>query len=118
MAFTERQLEEVKFEKPGTIVEGRLLRAQMVKFDDGNAIKYILRSRAGKLVTFMGTTKINLCLHTDDIGKIIQVEYIGQDATRELRPGMSAAKLFRIAVDDASGKSADPATITDDDIPF
>jgi hypothetical protein len=118
----ERQLEEVTWDKPGTSVHGTLLRVQKVKYSDGVGTKYLLKNTDGKLVSFKGATKLDLFLHYGDVGKLIEVVYVGQDATRETKPGMSPAKIFRVAVDEESGPGTPPTDdsplITDDDIPF
>lgn len=122
MAFIQRQLFEVIWDKPGTVIEGRLLRAQLVKYADGNGMKYLLRDGHGKLFTFKGSAKLDVLLQTSDIGKLIQVKFVGIDSTREPKPGFSPAKVFEVAVDDESaeaGHTDDGAPcITDDDIPF
>jgi hypothetical protein len=115
MALKERVLTEIKWDKPGTVVLGRLLRVNKVKYDDGPGLKYLVRDSNGKLVTFAGTTQINMLLTSDDLGKLLEVCFVGADSTREPRPGYSAAKVFRVSVDE---ESKDPATITDEDIPF
>jgi len=110
----ERELEEVKWDSKGDVVLGRLLRAVKVQYDDGPGMKYLVRKPDGRLVTFPGTTRINMLLTGDDLGKLIEVAYIGED-TREPRPGFNRAKVFRVSVDE---ESKDPAVITDEDIPF
>ena len=117
----ERELTEISWEKPGTKVTGHLLRIQKVRYSDNVGIKYLVRSDAGKLITFKGAAKLDVFLTTADIGRLIEVTFIGNDVSREPKPGMSPAKLFRVAVDEESEKIAadfDEATITDADIPF
>jgi hypothetical protein len=114
MALRERQLHEVKWNEKGTTVLGRLLRAQKVAYNDGPGMKYLVREPNGRLVSFPGTTRINMLLTGDDLGKLIEVAYVGDDSA-DPRPGMSRAKIFRVSVDE---ESKDPAVITDEDIPF
>lgn len=123
MALTERKLEIVAWDKPGTIIEGRLVLAQKVKYDDGVGVKYVVRARNGVIVAFRGSTRIDMCLHPGDVGKMISVEYRGIDTTATVKQGFSQPKLFIVCVDDDSVQRAAPgddgaAAITDDDIPF
>lgn len=122
MAFKQRQLIELLWEKPGTVVEGRLLRAQTVKYSDGIGMKYLVRDGNGKLVSFKGSARLDTLLQTSDVGKLIRVKFVGLDSTREPKPGYSAPKVFDVEVDDESQEALPLAdgspAITDDDIPF
>ena len=110
----ERLLHEVKWEKPGDVVLGRLLRVAKVQYSDGPGMKYLVREGNGRLISFPGTTRINMLLTSDDLGKLIEVRFDGTDS-REPKPGFSPTKIFRVSVDE---ESKDPAVITDEDIPF
>ena len=118
--LTERKLEVIAWDTPGTIVEGRLLKMDKVKYDDGVGVKYVVRARDGKIHAFRGATQLDMCLHVGDVGKIIEITYQGTDATKEVRPGFNAPKLFIVRVDDSSLPPAAGGDqgITDDDIPF
>jgi hypothetical protein len=122
MALVERQLEEIVWEKPGTKILGHLIRAQKVKYSDGSGIVYLMRkAKSGVVFQFKGTTKLNNLIHSGDMGKLMEITFVGTDG-RETRAGMSPAKMFRVAVDDedkiaVTDQFAD-AGITDDDIPF
>ena len=117
----ERQVVEISWEKAGTVVTGHLLRIQKVRYADNVGIKYLVKSPEGKLVTFKGASKLDVFLTKADLGKDIEVTFLGNDA-KEPKPGMSPAKLFRVAVDEESKPVAaddpDDTGITDDDIPF
>jgi hypothetical protein len=117
MAMTERKLKEIDW-APGLIVEGRLIRAAKVKYSDGVGMRYLLKGRDGALLSFKGSTRLDMLLGVEDVGKMVEITYVGLDATRELKAGMSAPKVFRVAVDETSALPVSAGTITDDDIPF
>jgi hypothetical protein len=122
MALKERQLEEVTFDRPGTTVTGQLLRVQKIAYrDGGTGLKYLVKAPDGVLKTFYGSARLDARLHSSDMGKLIEVTFVGLDDTKEAQPGFNQPKIFRVAVDEESKTVAtdlDPATITDDDIPF
>lgn len=121
MALVERRLNEVEWNKPGTKVQGHLIAIRRRKFKDGTGITYLVKGRDNVVALCKGATKLNNLLHASDMGKEVEIVYEGEDATRDVRPGMNAAKLFRVSVDEDSKLSKDELGelgITDEDIPF
>jgi len=121
MAYTERKLTTVVWDKPGNKAVGRLVRVTKVKFADGGVnFRYLVKNALGNITEFNGTTSLNNKLHADDLGCNISVEYTGEDENREVVANKNRPKVFKVLVD-AESKSEVPAsafTATDEDIPF
>jgi hypothetical protein len=118
MGFIERVVVDVEFtsDTKGITVMGRLLNIEVVKYKDGPGLVYTMMGpHLGEVLRFKGATRLNQKLHRTDVGKLVSVRYEGEDQSKPLGLGMSYPKKFVVAVDD---ESIDPATITDDDIPF
>jgi hypothetical protein len=125
MALKKRSIELVEWSEKGKCVGGFLISIERRKFKDGSSgLTYIVRREDGSIAVFKGATQLNYALHLGDVGKFIQVQYIGEDERREVREGMNRPKLFDVAVDEErttrlvpSSDPNDPG-ITDEDIPF
>lgn len=118
MAFTERVVVEIEWNKENEKKEvmGRLVAVEVVQYKDGPGIVYtVMGNRAGEVIRFKGATRLNQKLHRSDVGKVIAVRYNGEDKSKEVKIGMNFPKDFTVGVDE---ESADPAVITDYDIPF
>jgi hypothetical protein len=119
MAFIERKVIDIEWNKDNEGVEfvGRLVAVEVVQYKDGPGLVFTLidEKTPGQIIRFRGATRLNARLHKSDVGKVIRVRYNGEDKTKELSPGMNYPKDFTVAVDE---DSANPATITDLDVPF
>jgi hypothetical protein len=119
MAFTERKVIEIEWnnDNKGTEIVGRLLDVEVVQYKDGPGLVFTLNSEKarGEIIRFRGATRLNTKLHKSDVGKVISVRYNGEDKSKGVSPGMNYPKDFTVAVDE---DSANPATITDLDVPF
>ena len=117
MAFIERKVFEIEWnaESKGREIMGRLLSIEKVQYQDGPGLVYTVKGqKPGEVLRFRGATRLNQRLDPSDIGKVINVRYNGEDKTKDMKPGMNPPKDFIVLVDEAS---ADPAVITDDDLP-
>lgn len=117
----ERVVKEEKFEVKGTVISGRLLSANRVKYQDGGSnIEYLIRSAANGHPTIVrGTSDINRKLFRGDVGCLIEITYVGTDESTAV-DGRNAKKIFRVSVDEETKpvRTGDGTEITDDDIPF
>ena len=118
MALIERRIEVIEWTKTGTKAAGFLLSISKEKYRDGVGISYLLRNEHGVHLVFKGATRLNLLLSPADKGRFIEVIYMGEDATKEVREGMNRPKVFRVSVDDERTLKPNELGITDDDIPF
>lgn len=124
MALVERKLELLEWKQPNTNVGGFLTRADVVTFKDGGkAMRYMIEREGGSLVAFRGATQLDMLITPRDLGKFIQLTYLGEDETREMTQGRSRPKLFKLSVDNErkidvqKHLDGDPG-ISDADIPF
>jgi hypothetical protein len=118
MAMIERNVIEIEWnaEQKGKELKGRLVNVEVVKYKDGNGLVFtMMGSKPGEVLRFKGATRLNQRLNAGDVGKVVIVRYNGEDETKTVSVGMSYPKDFSVAVDE---ESTNPATITDDDIPF
>ena len=119
MAFTERKVIEIEWNDDNKGIEfvGRLVAVEVVQYKDGPGLVFTVNSlkTPGEVFRFRGATRLNTKLHKGDVGKVISVRYKGEDKSKEVSPGMNYPKDFTVAVDE---NSANPATITDLDVPF
>lgn len=125
MALVKRKLEVIDWSQPKKTVCGYLLRTELVRFNDGGTgMKYLVRTKLGAFVSFKGATQLDMMLQRNDIGKFIEVIYIGEDQSRQMSEGRNRPKLFEVAVDedDTINTGAPPhdgaPAISDEDIPF
>ena len=81
----------VKFDKPGFLIAGRLLRVDQIAVDEGKsrACRYTVEEGVvrgggfvpgGSTVAFLGVYAIDSALRTTDIGHFIAIRYEGEDA--------------------------------------
>lgn len=122
----ERVIKIMEWNKPGTTVGGYLLSVTRNKFKDGGVgLTYAVKATDESRLVFKGATRLDMALSLSDVGKYIQVEYVGEDATKEAKEGMNRPKVFRVSVDDErtltpTHQLADPSDpgISDADIGF
>lgn len=80
----------VKFDKPGLLIAGRLLRIDPITVDEGRsrASRYTVEEGVvrgggfvpgGSTVAFLGVYAIDSALRTNDIGHFIAIRYEGED---------------------------------------
>lgn len=94
--------EKINFEKVGDEVVGILLSAEEAG-GDLDTKSYVVKREDGKLVSFLGTVKMNQCL-PEQIGKLIKVTFTGELKTSSKR----TMKNFDIAVwEDEEDESKD-----------
>ena len=120
MAFTERKVVEIEWNNDNKGIEfmGRLVAVEEVRYKDGPGLSFYDQRREDarvKSFRFRGATRLNAKLHKSDVGKLVSVRYNGEDKSKEVSPGMNYPKDFTVSVDE---DSANPATITDLDVPF
>lgn len=128
MAMKERKLEIVEWKEKGKAVGGFLVSAERVKFDDGGTgMRYLVKREDGSIVAFRGAAQLDMRLNRSDLGAFIQIQYKGEDESREMSNGRNRPKLFMVGVDeerriDVGARNPTPAAaaagITDEDIPF
>ena len=81
----------IKFDKPGFLVAGRLLRVDSIAVDEGRsrASRYTVEEGVvrggdfvpgGSTVAFLGVYAIDSALRTSDIGHFIAIKYEGEDS--------------------------------------
>lgn len=119
MALKERKIEMIEWTTVGKNVGGYLLDVVRQKFKDGIGLTYVIRRTDGSVAVFKGSTQLNFALSPSDKGKFIQVGYLGEDTTKELKSGYNRPKMFKVEVDEERTLApVGELGITDDDIPF
>lgn len=123
MALKQRKLVEIEFKTRGETVEGYLVGAEKVTFQDGGAnVVYLVKRSDGSVASFNGTTVLNKLLHRSDVGCFVAVKFDGTDGSTPVKEGYSPKKLWTVGVDEerrigASVHATDKAAISDDDLP-
>jgi hypothetical protein len=123
MAWTElKEPTMLKFERVGQEVLGYLVNVSKTTVKGKPANEYLVRDDKEGMVTFLGTYALDkrLMPHWPKIkGCRLWVKYKGEDST--IGTAENKMKNFMVNVDyemrDAHIASAEPLTITDDDIP-
>ena len=101
MALKERKIEIVEWVEKGKCVGGYLLGVTRQKVKDGSVgLTYQVRRTDDSIAIFKGATRLNFALSPSDVNKFIQVEYLGEDESKEAKDGMNRPKLFRVGVDE------------------
>jgi hypothetical protein len=118
MAMVQREVIEIEWNEAqkGKEILGRLVSVEVVQYKDGPGLVYTMKGKnLGEVLRFKGATRLNQRLHKSDVGKVVIVRYNGADESKQMGVGMSFPKDFTVGVDE---DSANPATITDEDVPF
>lgn len=125
--LTERKTPDlVQFDSRGVAATGYLVKMSAVDIQqkDGKGgttgktsrtIAYILRDDTGVSVKVHGTYDINQKLSQSDLGKWVEIVYLGENQQAG-RQG-NAMKEFKVSVDESS-KNSHGVIVTDEDIPF
>ncbi len=120
-AFSMKERKEPTFVQfaDGEMLAGVLVRIDRTQVSNGNGAKapanrYTVRDlESGEMYSFLGTYQIDTKLNVADIGHVIEVRNEGTNPNVQ-RNG-NAMKVFAVRV---SEQPFNPATITDNDIPF
>jgi hypothetical protein len=84
-----------KFDSPGRVLRGRLISIEHTHINDKPAVRYTLHDEEeGKYYTFLGTVELITKIRQSDVGRVIQVQYEGQDS--EGQNGKNPMKRFRV----------------------
>ena len=87
-----------RFESSGDCLRGQLLNIETADISGKPTLKYIVRDETdeGKLFSFLGTVDLNLKIRSSDVGKVLEVQYVGKDAETEV--GKNPIKRFKVFV--------------------
>jgi hypothetical protein len=87
-----------RFESSGDCLRGHLLNVETAEIGGKPTLKYIVRDEKDerKLFSFLGTVDLNQKIRSSDVGKILEVQYVGRDA--ETEDGKNAIKRFKVFV--------------------
>lgn len=120
MAFTERVVNEIKWDKPGIEIAGHLVSIREVEFEGKRNLGYSIKNAAG-IWRFFGNTALNLKITKSDLGSAIKIAYLRDEDLG----GGKTKKHFKVQFDPHDRVAAQEVPngnrsleITDDDIPF
>jgi hypothetical protein len=87
-----------RFESPGDCLRGQLLNIETADIGGKPTLKYIVRDEKEeeKFFSFLGTVDLNLKIRSSDIGKTLEVQYVGRDP--ETEAGKNPIKRFKVFV--------------------
>jgi hypothetical protein len=87
-----------RFESSGDCLRGQLLTIETADIGGKPTLKYIVRDEKDeeKLFSFLGTVDLNLKIRSSDVGKVLEVQYVGRDA--ETEAGKNPIKRFKVFV--------------------
>lgn len=87
-----------RFESSGDCLRGQLLHIETADIGGKPTLKYIMRNERdeSKLFSFLGTVDLNLKIRSSDVGKVMEVQYIGKDP--ETGEGKNPIKRFKVFV--------------------
>ena len=93
--WTKVESELVKWDEPGTVVEGEYTSNEVVDLEHGPEIMYTFRGCAGSVAhrQFFGTTQLNGRMSAVDVGQEVKVTYDGWNET-----ATPTYKLFTVEV--------------------
>jgi hypothetical protein len=89
-------LEIFRFESPGDCLGGQLVNIETTDIGGKPTLKYIVRGDEGKLFSFLGTVDLNLKIRSSDVGKTLEIQYVGRET--ETEEGKNPIKRFKVFV--------------------
>jgi hypothetical protein len=100
MELVERTGPEIfRFESPGDCLRGQLLNIETADIGGKPTLRYIVREEEpqGRILSFLGTVDLNTKIRSSDVGKILEVQYLGKDP--ETDAGKNPIKRFKVFVE-------------------
>src|SRR4051812_44645862 len=96
--LTERTGPEIfRFENSGDCLRGRLVNIETADIGGKPTIRYVVHELdKDRLYSFLGTVDLNIKIRSSDIGKLIEVRYLGRDS--ETGDGKNPIKRFKVLV--------------------
>jgi hypothetical protein len=87
-----------RFEGAGDYLRGQLVDIETADIAGKPTLKYIVRDEENEsqLLSFLGTVDLNQKIRSSDVGKVIEVQYIGKDT--ETAEGKNPIKRFKVFV--------------------
>ena len=94
--LTERTGPEIfRFDNPGDSLQGRLVTIETVDIGGKPTIRYVVHETdEDKIYSFLGTVDLNIKIRQSDIGKVLEVRYLGRDT--EAQEGRNPIKRFKV----------------------
>jgi len=86
-----------RFENSGDCLRGRLVNIETADVGGKATLRYLIhQEEEGNLYSFLGTVDLNIKIRASDIGKILEVRYLGRDP--ETQEGKNPIKRFKVLV--------------------
>jgi hypothetical protein len=94
--LTERTGPEIfRFDSPGDCLHGRLVNIETVDIGGKPTLRYVVHeTEEDKIYSFLGTVDLNIKIRQSDIGKVLEVHYLGRDS--EAQDGRNPIKRFKV----------------------
>jgi hypothetical protein len=84
-----------RFDSPGDYLRGRLTNIETTEIGGKPTLRYIVREEdEDRLLSFLGTVDLNTKISSSDVGKLLEVRFIGKDS--ETAPGKNPIKRFKV----------------------
>jgi hypothetical protein len=84
-----------RFDAPGDYLRGRLINIETADIGGKPTLRYIVQDEEeARIFGFLGTVDLNTKIRPDDVGKILEIRYVGKDTQPE--PGKNPIKRFKV----------------------
>jgi hypothetical protein len=88
-----------RFETPGEYLRGRLINIETADIGGKPTLRYIIRDEEkDRIFSFLGTVDLNTKIRPSDVGKILEIQYVGKDAQAE--QGKNPIKRFKVLAEE------------------
>jgi len=108
-----------QWDKPGSMITGKLISATRVEVKGKMVLQYIIATgiKSPARIKFLATYDLAQKLTSAHLGMFVRVKYLGEDET--VKKGDNFMKVFDVHVKpDPNAPPRDSGPITDEDIPF
>jgi hypothetical protein len=84
-----------RFDTPGEFIRGRLIEIETADIGGKPTLRYIIGNEEDdRLYSFLGTVDLNTKIRPSDIGKILEIRFVGKDDQAD--PGKHPIKRFKV----------------------
>ena len=84
-----------RFETPGDYLRGRLINIETTDIGGKPTLRYVVHDEEeDRVFSFLGTVDLNTKIRSSDVGKILEIRYVGKDTQAE--QGKNPIKRFKV----------------------
>ena len=84
-----------RFETPGDYLRGRLINIETTDIGGKPTLRYVVHDEEeDRVFSFLGTVDLNTKIRSSDVGKILEIRYVGKDTQAE--HGKNPIKRFKV----------------------